>query len=110
MTTQAQGGELYILSLQGRDLEKRHRYLTFWRPDHRGYAYPLSWAGKYTPAEVREKPGYLSNGETTIAVPCELVDSMSEAPAPGLIDNNAGPVVPNTKENLRRLMEAWWAP
>jgi len=112
LAAQAGGGEpdLYIVSLQERDLMRHRPYITVWRPECAGYAYPLSWAGKYTRAEVRESPGYLNNGDTTIAVPCAVLDAMAEAPRPGMIDGNAGPVVRKTPKNLQLLKAARWLP
>lgn len=105
-----QSGDLYIVSLKDRDLQRRHPYVTVWRPDCAGYAYPLSWAGKYTRQDVAERANYLNNGEETIAVPCALVEALSEPPIPGRIDNDAGPVVRKTPTNLRLLKAARWLP
>jgi hypothetical protein len=102
--------ELYIVSLNERDLARRHRYIMVWRPDSAGYAYPLSWAGRYTREEVRQRPSYLNNGETTIAVPCAVLDELAEAPQAGLIDNDAGPVVKKSASNLRLIKAARWLP
>ena len=82
-------------------------YITFWRAGNRGYAYPLSWAGRYGQAELIEAINYYwkRDGQTLIrfAVHCTAVDRLSIAPAPGVIDGDAGPVVPNNAAARKRL-------
>lgn len=78
-------------------------YISVWRPDCRGYAYPLSWAGKYPESEVRASLFYFNCGEN-VAVPCHVLDYMAIDPKPGLIDHDAGPVVPSSAANWRRLL------
>lgn len=52
---------------------------------------------------MREHLDYLNCGHT-VAVPCEVVDALAVAPKPGHIDGNAGPVVPNNRENWKKLL------
>lgn len=89
-------------------------YITFWRAGNRGYAYPLSWAGRYGQAELIEAINYYwkRDGQTLIrfAVHCTAVDRLSIAPAPGVIDGDAGPVVPNTPANRRILRRRAFIP
>lgn len=93
---------LYIVSLK--HTQRRHRYITFWRPENNGYAWPLSWAGKYSRETIEADFDYYNNGSDTIAVPCEFVDTLAIAPLKGMIDNDAGPVVLNTADYWRALM------
>ncbi|CAN7784398.1 hypothetical protein LJR175_008398 [Variovorax sp. LjRoot175] len=76
---------------------KEHRYIAFWRPNHAGYAYPLSWAGRYDRATVLSHLDHYNSGDN-IAVPCKIVEQLAIAPAPGAIDGDAGPVVPSNAE------------
>lgn len=85
----------YVVNLSHSN--KEHRYVTFWRPNDAGYAYPLSWAGRYERARVLEHLDYYNSGDN-IAVPCEIVEQLAVAPAPGMIDGDAGPVVPSNAE------------
>lgn len=96
--------DFYIVSI--RHTPARDIYITFWRPDDRGYAYPLSWAGRYPRERVAGHLGYYNDGHNNIAVPCRVVDPLSVAPANGLIDNDAGPVVPNSRANWNTLLAA----
>ena len=75
------------------------RYISFWRPDDRGYAYPLSWAGVYSFQAVSQNYLTYNNGFDSFAVGKALVNALGVAPRPGDIDGDAGPVVLNTKEN-----------
>ena len=86
----------YIVNLS--HTHREHRYMSFWRPECKGYAYPLSWAGKYEEHEVRAHLDYYNSGEN-IAVPCEVVDALSSTPRPGDIDGDAGPVVLSTRKH-----------
>lgn len=100
--------EYYIADL--RSNFSSNPYITFWRPENAGYAYPLSWAGKYTRDVVIEGGSYYTQrqGRSLIrfGVPCQAADKISEAPTAGHIDGNAGPVVRNTPKNRRKLRSA----
>lgn len=93
----------YIASLK--HTRRENDYITFWRPDNAGYAWPLSWAGKYTAEQVLAEQDYYNNGTCKIAVPCDLVDALGIPTAPGMVDNDAGPVVLNNRTNWRCLIE-----
>lgn len=85
-------------------------YVTFWRPDNAGYAYPLSWAGRYSKETVVEGGDYYTEREgrslQRFAVPVEVADKIATAPRPGMIDGDAGPVVINDETNRRKLRRA----
>lgn len=94
--------DFYIISVK--HSQRRHRYITFWRPENKGYAWPLSWAGKYSEGAVLADLDYYNRGDDTIAVPCDFVEAIAVSPVPGTIDNDAGPVVLNTPHYWRALM------
>ena len=94
----------YIVSVK--HTRRQHKYITFWRPDDCGYAWPLSWAGRYPKAVVMQHPSYYNSGYSTIAVPCELVDALAVPPEPGHIDGDAGPVVLNNRTNWLLLIDS----
>lgn len=101
--------DFYVISVTHTNRE--HQYITVWRPENKGYAWPLSWAGKYSEADIKEHPDYYHSGCSNIAVPCSLLDGMAVPPTPRTIDNDAGPVVLNTKENWKRILAALpWPP
>lgn len=75
------------------------KFITVWRPDNSGYAWPLPWAGKYSMDEVMADPGYYNSRRSTIAVPAEVLDAVAVAPEAGLIDGDVGPVVLNNADN-----------
>jgi len=102
MNAQVPSDQYYIVSVN--HTKREDRYITFWRCDDRGYAYPLSWSGKYAGEHVRAHLGYYNSGCATIAVSCEAVDPLAVDPEPGHIDNDAGPVVLNNKENWKVLL------
>lgn len=68
--------EFYILSLKwSRDNEQN---LTWWMPNRSGYTSILEHAGRYSAAEAKSHEG----SDTTIAVPCEVVDRLSSRVMP----------------------------
>lgn len=94
--------DYYIINLshQRRD----QPYIGAWRPECKGYAWPLAWAGKYGEQEVRSHLDYYNSGEN-IAVACSVVDALSIAePKPGWIDGDVGPVIPNTAATWQTLL------
>lgn len=95
------------------DLRKKWRgkwAITFWRPNDAGYAFPLSWAGRYTRQAVLDGGRYYTVREgrflMRFAVPCSAADALAIHPPPGKIDGDAGPVVLNTSENRAKLRRA----
>lgn len=89
---------------------RRNPYVTFWRPDNAGYAYPLGWAGDYSEEAVTQGGRYYTafeNGELIrFAAPRSAVEAFAIPPNPKEIDGDAGPVVPNTaafRKKLRKL-------
>ncbi|MDE5061295.1 hypothetical protein OZD67_04150 [Wolbachia endosymbiont of Drosophila nikananu] len=94
----------------------RRKFLTFWRPNFAGYAYPLLWAGDYTSATVIEKDEYLTRRRYSVAtgkytgkwerfaVLRSVAEAIATAPPLGQIDGNAGPVVLNNKQNRDHLI------
>jgi hypothetical protein len=95
--------DCYIVSVK--HTQREHAYITVWRPDNKGYAWPLSWAGKYSSEAVEAKRDYYHNGCDTLAVPCVLIDNLAVPPAKGSIDNDAGPVVLNNRVNWKCILE-----
>lgn len=105
--------EYYIVDV--RPQWNHHRYITFWRPNNSNYAYPLSWAGRYSKETVDAEPHYYcnTNGSKKLVrfpVPCEIVEQFGNNPEPGLIDDDAGPVVLNTKKIRRKLRRHAYIP
>ncbi|USN15209.1 hypothetical protein KIKIMORA_00620 [Brevundimonas phage vB_BpoS-Kikimora] len=82
------------------------RYITLWRANAAGYAWSLPWAGLYTAEEAREHSWAPDDDypEThSYAAPLSAIRPLFIAPMPGVIDNDTGPVLPNTPENWRLL-------
>lgn len=68
--------EFYILSLKwSRDNEQN---LTWWMSNRSGYTSLLEHAGRYGEAEAKCHEG----SDTTIAIPCEVVDRLSSRVLP----------------------------
>ena len=95
--------DFYIVSIK--HTQREHAYITVWRPENAGYAWPLSWAGKYAEADVLASRNYYHRGDDTLAVPCALLDSIAVPPAKGTIDNDAGPVILNNRTNWKCILE-----
>lgn len=107
--------DFYIVDV--REEWRRKPYITVWRPDDAGYAFPLAWAGRYTAERINEHPSYYHKhryGSTRVLerypVPCAVVELHAVAPSPGIIDGDAGPVLPNTGKVRAALRRARYVP
>lgn len=110
------GGEGLYYIVDMRPEWSKKAYITVWRPDNKGYAFPLSWAGKYN-KEIIEAGGsyYFNKGGTSryvrFPVPCAAVESLATArPAKGHIDGDAGPVLLNHAAVREALIAARYIP
>jgi hypothetical protein len=109
--------EFYIVDLRPEwQRPKHYPYVTVWRPDDRGYAFPLAWAGLYCKARVDSAPGYYANAKGTgtlmnFPVPRAAVEALAiPEPRLGVVDGNVGPVLPNTAAVRRALRRACYRP
>lgn len=93
----------YVISLKW--TKRDTPYITVWRPNDCGYAWPLSWAGRYEEDTILGNREYYHRGDDTMAIACELLDEMAVEPAKGMVDGNVGPVVMNTKANWLKILQ-----
>jgi len=68
-------GSFVVLSVK--HTHRRHKAITLWRPDDKGYCWKLSSAGIYEEARVIEHLGYYNSGCSNVAVPFYLVERLS---------------------------------
>lgn len=87
--------DFYCIS--AKHTHRRDLYITLWRPDDKGYCWALCNAGKYSRDRIASHPNYYSSGNGSVAVPCGVLDAIAIAPKPGHHENDAGPVIPNTR-------------
>lgn len=81
---------------------RRHKAITLWRPDDKGYCWPLERAGRYAESGVLEHLGYYNSGCSNIAVPLELVEILSREVE---YDNKEfGVCLQNNREIWKRLL------
>jgi len=102
------------------DLRREFRgnpYITLWRPENAGYAYPLPWAGRYSLDELQASPAYYAQRRHGCPrafdrwpVPVHVVERLAIPPAPGRIDGDAGPVLRNDERTRRALRRARFLP
>jgi len=57
---------------------RRHKAITLWRPDDRGYCWKLESAGRYDEARILNHLGYYNSGCADIAVPFELAERLAQ--------------------------------
>ncbi|MCP1649445.1 hypothetical protein [Pseudomonas nitroreducens] len=67
--------EFIVISVK--HTKRRHKAITLWRPDDRGYCWTLERAGRYEEPRVLEHLGYYNSGCTNIAVPLTLVEQLA---------------------------------
>lgn len=83
---------------------RRHKAITLWRPDDRGYCWKLESAGRYDEARVLEHLGYYNSGCSNIAVPLELVERLAcEAEYD---TKEFGTCLPNNAKTWKQLLAA----
>lgn len=99
--------DCYILNLS--HAKHGDRYISLWRPECKGYAWPLPWAGRYPEDLVRGEPDYYNSGDN-IAVPSTVVEALAAEPRRGDVDGDVGPVVLASRENWKVLLAAAIAP
>lgn len=93
--------EYFIVSLK--HLQREHLYVTLWRDKNAGYAWPLSWAGRYSKEDVLRKLHYYNSGPN-VAVPCSVIEALAVEPIKGYIDGDAGPVVPSNRTTWKKIL------
>lgn len=90
----------------------RKPYITLWRADDAGYAFPLPWAGRYPWPKIQAGGSYYATRQGTkewkrFPVPCDAVERLAiPKPKPGIIDRDAGPVLVNSAETRAALRAA----
>lgn len=100
---QAERREYYILSLKW--TQRGDQWVTFWRRNNSGYAWPLEWSGRYTEDQVTEDLRYYDNKrkDGTIAVPVEAVEAQAVG---AYIDRQECRAVPNERDRMKALRAA----
>lgn len=89
---------------------RRAFFVTFWRKNNEGYAFPLAWSGLYSRESVEASIDYYHSGRSNIAIPASAVADLLVAPGPRMIDGNVGPVVLSTAENWKRILSSMIRP
>lgn len=99
----------YIVDLRDEFVNKK--YVTFWRANNSNYAWPISWAGKYSRSQILSNISYyiVKDGEGNLIrfpVLCEDLQliGLSE-PDKGDIDGNVGPVLRTSEHVLDKLRQ-----
>lgn len=100
--------QFYILSIA--HSKQAERLLTWWRPNDADYCFRLTEAGKYSEERVTSLRSYYDNGESTKAIPCEVVDALAE-PVSGVESRAIERTKPETDPVVRykhgRILRAW---
>ncbi|PAV95265.1 hypothetical protein CJD50_17660 [Hafnia paralvei] len=104
MPSNAKERECFILSVHHCTREKN--FIEFFRPDNSGYALRLHAAGRYTAQQVMGHLGYYNDGHCNIAVPCDVIESLSSPAPDGYFDDNGGVVVLNNAKNWRKAIKS----
>jgi Rha family phage regulatory protein len=69
----------YIMSLNA---DKKSPFVTWWKPDDRGYTHYLNQAGKYSAEQVEANPSYYNNRRYDVPIPCECANQVGEVIVP----------------------------
>lgn len=94
----------YICDL--REVWRRHKYVTFWRPNNANYAWGIEWSGLYDLATVNAKGDYYlqpAGDRERFPVPAAMVRLLA---VPATIDGKRVTAVRNTPRNREFLRAA----
>lgn len=93
--------EYIVISLK--HTRRRHRAITLWRPDDRGYCWQLDFAGTYDEESVLDKLNYYNSGYD-VAVPAALVRELARDVEYDTKEH--GLCLPNNAATWKRLLAA----
>lgn len=103
----------------------RQPYITLWGPDHSGYNWSLSHAGRYSAQQLDANDGYTTNRRYVASrsarvgpwerfgVPCEVMKRLASEPdteGRWRLDNGGGPIVRNSAAVRKLLTDNRYAP
>ena len=94
--------DFIVISLK--HTQRRHKAITLWRPNDRGYCWKLESAGRYDEARILEHLGYYNSGCADIAVPVELAERLAQHVE--YDTKERGICLPNNADTWRRLLAA----
>jgi Rha family phage regulatory protein len=69
----------YIMSLNA---DKKSPFVTWWKPDDRGYTHYLNQAGKYTAEQIESAQSYYNNRKYDVPIPCDAAEDVGEVIVP----------------------------
>ncbi|MGC6230414.1 hypothetical protein VU677_06585 [Hafnia paralvei] len=95
--------EYFILSAH--HCSRDDAFILMFRSNDSGYAFRLHVAGRYTEKQVMERIEYYNDGDCNIAVPCDVIESLSSPAPDGYFDDNGGVVVLNNAKNWRKAIK-----
>jgi len=69
--------EYYVYSITCSKADEVRGIAIWWRPNDNGYTSKLDRAGRFRHEKIMADPNIYNNGETTFAIPCDVVERMS---------------------------------
>lgn len=107
-----------VITMTKTDIKEREYFIISVNHNHRGKAYVLMFAendcgyrgrvesaGRYPESRVNRKLGYYNSGCSSLAVPCDIVEALSEPVMPGFFDDDSGRWVRNNRKNWQALIK-----
>ncbi|WP_061238229.1 hypothetical protein [Ectopseudomonas composti] len=94
--------EYIVISLK--HTKRRHKAITLWRPDDKGYCWTMDRAGIYQEARVLEHLGYYNSGCSNIAVPLAIAKTLAKEVEYDTKEH--GLCLPNNAATWKRLLAA----
>ncbi|HHQ6553252.1 TPA: hypothetical protein ACSTJZ_003146 [Serratia fonticola] len=94
--------EYFVISV--RHTNRHNPYVTLWAANDAGYRGRLETAGRYTESQIRKCLHYYNNGCDTVAVPCDVAQSLSFSIQPGFFDDDNGSWLPNNRATWKELL------
>ncbi|MBN3054913.1 hypothetical protein [Pectobacterium brasiliense] len=94
--------EYFVLSVT--HTQRNSPYITLWASSDSGYRGRIESAGRYTESQIKSNLGYYNTGCDTIAVPCDVAESLSCRVQIGFFDDDIGRWLRNNRATWKALL------
>ncbi len=85
--------------------QRSDKYIRMFGANDSGYYGRIKSAGRYPESHVKTKLRYYNDGVCNIAVPCDVMESLSEPVEPKFFDDDSGCWVRNNRKNWQVLLQ-----
>ena len=80
--------EYFVISVA--HTQRGDPYIMLWAENNSGYRGRIETAGRYPESLIKSKLAYYNSGESTVAVPRDVLEPLAHPVAPGFFDDDNG--------------------